>query len=570
MDKDVFYKSFYIIKRCSMSVSPIMVLMFINGVFEYIGLGAIIGFVSIAENGESPALLGVRNNLNLTKEHISDSELTQMVLVILVLFMVFRALFYLYVIHRQSYFGFSLIKRISTIGIRNTYRHAGIDQQDISSKLKDFTVETGNYATGVIIPMFVLSTELFMLFFIILYLTINGRSDILYSLAGIFLILGSIFFLLKKNIRSLSRLREASQSRVYSSILDSLDNSCVIKVHNAIDSFNDHLSSSLSDYRKAGSLFELNRNIPKTVVDLSVFLVLVSIIVLSDKNNSDMAELALYGVIAYRMIPIVNKLFTLSMSIRFYLPSVSIVCDIVKEDEQLECSVDNKLKVTELSTIEMINVSYSYKNENKILDEINVSFKSGSINVIVGKSGSGKSTLVNLLLGRLFPDSGLIQIDGKKFDTKDALINKFKVSFVSQSPSIFNLPVYSNISMEFDKDKVDLSRLYNSIDAVGLTEYVRGLDNGIDTILNRNNSMSGGEAQRIDMARAIYRQPSIIILDEPTSSLDSETERVVLDILRKIKHTTLVIMIAHKNQAIEMADRLIKLESGHAMVEVPG
>jgi len=568
MDSDVFYKSFSIIKRCSMSVSPIMALMFINGVLEYIGLGAIIGFVSITANGESAALLDIRNNLNLTKGHVSDSEITQIVLVLLVLFMAFRALFYLYAVHRQSYFGFSLIKRVSAIGINNTYYHAEIDQQDISSKLKNITVETGNYATGVIIPTFVLATESLMFFFIILYLIINGKTDVLYSLAVIFMILGSIVFLLKKKIRSLSRLRESSQSAVYSSILDSLDNSCVIKVHNAIDSFNDHLSESLSEYRKAGSLFEVNRNVPKTVVDLLVFIALVGVIVLSDKNNSNMAEIAVYGVVAYRMIPIVNKLFTISMSIRFYLPSVNIVYDIVKNHEQLERSVDRKLRATDLSVVKLNNISYSYNNDNKVLDKINVSFKSGSINVIVGKSGSGKSTLVNLLLGRLLPDSGVIQIDGKDYDAKDALIKRYKVSFVSQSASIFNLPVYSNISMEFDKKKVDLNRLHDCIDMVGLTEYINSLENGIDTTLNRKNSMSGGEAQRIDMARAIYHQPSIIILDEPTSSLDSETERVVLDILRKIKYTTLVIMIAHKNQAIESADRLIKLESGHAMVEV--
>ena len=282
----------------------------------------------------------------------------------------------------------------------------------------------------------------------------------------------------------MSKLRESSQSAVYSNIVDSLESGWIIKVHNATDTFNNNLMKSLSGYRKAGSLFEVNRLIPKTVVDLLVFFILVGMMILSDQDTSSMSEFAMYGVVAYRMIPIVNKLFTIFMSIRFYLPSIDIVYDIMMSHKQIDGGGNYRVSVDKPSVIKMKDISFSYNKSRKVLNKINLTFKRGFVNVIIGKSGSGKSTLINLLLGVLVPDSGNIQIDGK-YTTKDLLIKDFNVSFVSQSASIFNLPVYSNITMQFDKKKVDFKRLYSSIDMVGLTEYVNNLEDGIYTILNR-------------------------------------------------------------------------------------
>ena len=168
---------------------------------------------------------------------------------------------------------------------------------------------------------------------------------------------------------------------------------------------------------------------------------------------------------------------------------------------------------------------------------------------ILGKSGAGKTTLINLILGLLKPTQGKI-------------INNFsKPSFVSQSPYLLDDTLKNNIALGVEEKKVDLKRINSCIKKVQLEEFVASLEKGLDTIIGEKGArISGGELQRLALARAFYRVPDIIILDEPTSSLDTITEKNILEILRSISRECCVVIITHNLEHVQYCDRVMRIE----------
>ena len=167
----------------------------------------------------------------------------------------------------------------------------------------------------------------------------------------------------------------------------------------------------------------------------------------------------------------------------------------------------------------------------------------------MGKSGAGKTTLINLLLGLLKPSQGKI-------------INNFlNPSFVSQSPYLLDDSIKNNIALGVDENKIDLNFVNTCLEKVQLKEFVNSQEKGIDTIIGEKGArISGGELQRLALARALYRKPDIIILDEPTSSLDKITEQNILEILSLLSKECSVIIVTHNLDNIKYCDRIMQIE----------
>ena len=201
------------------------------------------------------------------------------------------------------------------------------------------------------------------------------------------------------------------------------------------------------------------------------------------------------------------------------------------------------------------NLTFSYKGK-KIIDNQSFEFYEGERIGVVGESGSGKSTFLRLLAGLLSPDEGVINVSG---ETKSDEIMK-KISMVMQDAMIMPLTIGENITLG---KEISDEKLNEILKAIKLDAWVSSLEKGVDTYLgDRANELSGGQAQRISIARAMLKDSDIILLDEPTSSLDKETSKEVLESLDVLTKGKTVVHVTHQTDLLNGYDRIIRINEG--------
>ncbi|WJX81252.1 ABC transporter B member 26, chloroplastic [Trifolium repens] len=215
--------------------------------------------------------------------------------------------------------------------------------------------------------------------------------------------------------------------------------------------------------------------------------------------------------------------------------------------------------------IQFVNVSFHYPARSMIpvLDHLNFSVKPNQVIAIVGLSGSGKSTLINLLLRLYEPSSGQICIDGIPLKKLDIRWLRQNIGYVSQEPNIFHMDIKSNIKYGCPRN-INQEDVEQAAKLAYAHDFISSLPNGYETLVD-DNALSGGQKQRIAIARAILRDPVIMILDEPTSALDSESEHYIKEVLYAFKNESksrTVIIIAHRLSTVKAADRIIVMDNG--------
>ncbi|MEI3508033.1 MAG: ATP-binding cassette domain-containing protein [Bacilli bacterium] len=216
-----------------------------------------------------------------------------------------------------------------------------------------------------------------------------------------------------------------------------------------------------------------------------------------------------------------------------------------------------------LGVVDFENVNFSYEKE-ALIKNINLHIESNSLTAIVGKSGSGKSTLFRLLLRLYKPDSGQITIDGIDiFDfTKD--IYSSNVSVATQKPFIFNMSIKENLNMV----NKSYTKQIEACKRVGIHDFIMTLPKGYNTILKEDaTDISGGQKQLIALARTLLSESEILLFDEITSSLDPNTAKQVVKVLRNLKKDHTVIMITHKPTLMKIADKIVVMDSGRIVGE---
>ena len=233
----------------------------------------------------------------------------------------------------------------------------------------------------------------------------------------------------------------------------------------------------------------------------------------------------------------------------------------INEDE------DNKKKrtITDIchADITLNNLSFKYEKLSKklILNDINITFPKGKMTAIVGLSGSGKTTLLKLLLGFYKPDSGEVLINGINLDKYNKREWRKRCGVVMQDGFIFSDTIAKNIAL--GEERIDEDRLIEAVDIANIKEYVESLPLGFNTLIGADGSgLSQGQKQRILIARALYKNPDYIFLDEATNSLDSNNEKSIIEKLNTFLKRKTAIVIAHRLSTVRHADQIIVLEDG--------
>lgn len=245
--------------------------------------------------------------------------------------------------------------------------------------------------------------------------------------------------------------------------------------------------------------------------------------------------------------------------------TLSLMKELNRESFEMDLAEIEELrqKSSFSGTARIVNLDFSYSSgENLVLKNINLDIQDGEMLAIVGPSASGKSTLVDLLLGIYSATSGSIELSGV---APRVAIKAWPgaIAYVPQNVSLITGTMSENIALGFSRDEIDFDRVRECIEVAQLAEYVRTLPEGIDTQVGESAlQMSGGQLQRLGIARAIYTNPMMLVLDEATSSLDGKTELDVSDAIFLLRGKITIILIAHRLSTVIKADRIVYLSDG--------
>ena len=285
------------------------------------------------------------------------------------------------------------------------------------------------------------------------------------------------------------------------------------------------------------------------------------VIILSEKAWFDAPTFIFYMVILYSVINPLKDFAKAGYNIPKGMASVERVNKILETESNLKEIPDAKEVEGFNNEITFDHVSFSYDTDRKILDDINLSVKKGSTVAIVGESGAGKSTLVDLIPRFYDVTGGSIKIDGT--DIRDIKIHSLRslMGNVNQEPILFNDTIFNNIA--FGVENATMEDVVAAAKIANAHEFIMEKEDGYNTnIGDRGMRLSGGQRQRLSIARAILKNPPILILDEATASLDTESERLVQEALDRLMSSRTTIAIAHRLSTIKNSDEIIVMHEG--------
>jgi ABC-type bacteriocin/lantibiotic exporter with double-glycine peptidase domain len=278
--------------------------------------------------------------------------------------------------------------------------------------------------------------------------------------------------------------------------------------------------------------------------------------------EANISYLAILAFGAQKCLPLINNIYNLSVSFKGSTPTVLTFLNILEggKNKEIEDNIYKKLNFDK--TIKLEKLSYQYDdNLPKILNNINLDINKGEKIAIKGETGSGKSTLINIISGLLSPTTGKILIDEVEIKNDNKRNWQKNISLVPQIVFLNDSSISENIAIAENLNEINFNKVKKCAELAQISEFIESLPNKYkEKVGERGVRLSGGQRQRIGIARALYREASLIIMDEPTNALDLATENLVMNSIMNLKNNITVIMISHSNNSLKHFDKVIDLD----------
>jgi len=449
-------------------------------------------------------------------------------------------------------------------------------QRSPSELYKILLVEVDRVIVGTLMAGVGLFSDVVSASFILGVLLWIDAGVTLTTLAVLGLAYALLFMVLQPRIARLGAEYSTLGTEIAQRTREALDGVREIKVLGREEAFVErfklpHLSSSRNSIRH--NTLEI---FPHQGLELVAFggIIGLTIFYLSrmDASSEALAVIALYAFAAYRLVPTLKEILDGLDRIRYNAPALELVCrDFVESDASRAADPAVGEPMSGLvERLQFDSVCFRYpRSDNDALHAIDLEIRAGEMVCLMGQTGAGKSTLVDLALGLLQPDSGAIRIDGVELDPSRVRAWQARIGYVPQVIYLSDDSIESNIGFGIRPDELDRDRLHHAARAAALEEFIeRELARGYETrVGDRGAMLSGGQRQRVGIARALYRDPDILVLDEATNALDLETEARILSQLSTEGRPRTVLFVSHRISVARRADRVIVLSEGRVLAQ---
>ena len=415
-----------------------------------------------------------------------------------------------------------------------------------------------------------IKNPIFILIYLITLVTISWQLTLFTLLVVPLMAMG--IGRIGKKLKKKSLYAQSKWSDGLSQIEETLGGLRIIKAFVAEKKMEDRFVKVNNEYRNAAMKVSIRQAAAHPVSEFLGTLMIVIVLwfggtlIFSGSSSIDASTFIYYLVILYTTLQPLKELSKAGYSIQKGMASMERINKILNAENHIKEKADAKEIEGLNEGIELNNVSFAYTPQHEILHDINIKVKKGETIAFVGQSGSGKSTLVDLIPRYHDLQQGCILIDGT--DIKDLKIKSLRslIGNVNQEAILFNDTIFNNIA--FGVENATREEVEAAAKIANAHDFIMESENGYDTIVgDRGCKLSGGQRQRVSIARAILKNPPILILDEATSALDTESERLVQDALERLMKTRTTIAIAHRLSTIKNANRIYVLHEGRIVEE---
>ncbi len=542
------------------------ILLFFSSILELVSISFVIPIFDILTGRDNKLL----DTLLSDYTHL---EIFVILMVLLIFFFLIKSLIVTLVNYRVYKFCFDSQERLS-LKLFKTFLNQSYDfhvNRNSADLIRTIATESRLFAF-ILMHYFSFFSEIFIFILVILFLFYLYPLATFVSLIISILLVIIFYKLIKKRSIDLS-LKKVSNEELYLKYAqETFGNIKTIKMHLKENYFIDRFFDKIKVSSGATLLQNFYSSIPRMWIEFFAVITLVSAIsVHVGFSNLPLIEslsiIALYAAASFKIIPSTTKLMFI---IQFMFNSSASIDLVFKELKNLKSDVNNKsdnefAKKNLLNfenKIQISNLKFKFDTRKEILFE-NLSFeiKKNKFVGLRGSSGTGKSTLVDILCGIRKPQIGEIKVDGIDIYSS---INEWrkKVALVSQSTTLLDENLKKNITFGENQKFLDVKKLDKVIEMSNLKEFINSLPEGIETNIGEKGlKISGGQIQRIGIARALYLDPEFLILDEPTSSLDEKTEQEIYKTIQNLRHQVTVLIISHKRNIDDICDEVYILKN---------
>lgn len=385
---------------------------------------------------------------------------------------------------------------------------------------------------------------------------------------------------LKPRLNAIGRKNQEIQSRIAKWRIQSIYGLKDVKVLHREDFF-------VRNYYESGAIganvarnYAVMNNTPRLLIETVFIAAMLSFILVFTLQGGEFtalfSRLSAFAVAAVRVMPATNRINTYLSEIAYAQPCLDYLYENLTESMKLDVngSVTGLLGEKQeenpplvlTDRIVLDHISYTYPNTDKpIFTDAHMEVKKGQSVGIMGPSGAGKSTIVDILLGLLHVQEGTITCDGRDvFENYSSWLSK--IGYIPQSIYLIDESIRDNIAFGIDADQIDDEKIWQALEEAQLRQFVEELPEGLDTTIgDRGVRISGGQRQRLGIARALYYNPEILVFDEATSALDGDTETAVMEAINSFHGKKTMVIIAHRLNTIEKCDVIYKVENGKIM-----
>ncbi len=543
--------------------------------FEMLGLASILPFIAVLSN---PEVLETNVKLNDIFQFVKiygvntkQQFLLLLGIIVFILFIIsicFRAFTSYLQVRFFSMCQYNIGKRIIEGYLNKSY--SWFLNRNSAELGKNVLSEVSTVVSNGISPLLNIVVQSIMAITILILLLI---VDIKIALI-IGLIFGSAYFIFYKSLLSIlkriSLERFKSNEWTFTAVSEAFGAVKEIKLGGFEQTYIDRFSDPAKNLAKNQASLQVINKMPRFAIEAVAFggmlLIVLYLLAQNESFIDTIPVIALYVFAGYRLMPALQQIYVSSNQLRSIIPALNVLHkDLIDLERSIYKKEKDKSTLPLQNSIILRDLNYRYPNVSKLaLKNINLSIQANSKVAIVGTTGSGKTTLVDIILGLLEAQEGKIEIDGKVIDKNNIRRWQRSIGYVPQHIYLADDTIAANIAFgenpkNIDQKKIEIAARLSRIDEFVISELPLKY---LTKVGERGVRLSGGQRQRIGIARALYRNPQVLILDEATSALDNNTEKLVMDAIFNMGEVKTVILITHRITSVKNCDDIFLIEKG--------
>jgi len=544
-------------------ITFVIINLIIQSILEMFGISMVIPVLIIILDPEK-FQFGFLSILGLNKK-----ELIFFISISIITFFIIKSI-YLYFINKLTFdFAYEVEASLKDNVFSNYIK---MEYEDVkllktSKLINDLTINLKLLTGHFTIPLLVLASETMILLSVLSFLFWYSQTGFLILFFFAFFTTVFFSFFLGNFIKNLGKNRDRVENSLIGIIQNGIGSIKISKLYNLQDKFIRQFSLLNNHSTILYSKFSTLNQIPRYLLELCGFFLILFITFyfkISGMNTFELVStIGLFAAAGFKFIPSINRIILAMQQIKFSSSILSSIEEIINHIKNDLKKVNDNLHIERIDKFEQIefkDIFFKFtKSDNFVLNNLEFILNKNETIGIMGISGVGKSTFLDIFTGLLRPTSGKILVNNKEIILNNSSW-KDHIGYVPQNTYLFEGTLLENIVLNEELKNIDLESVKRVIKFTKLDSLTDSNSLGIHMMLG-STQLSGGQIQKIGLARALYRNPNILILDEPTSSLDSETEDLIISSLNDLKNITKLI-VSHKKTTLKYCSKILRLNNG--------